>query len=468
LERITGSNFQKPAVLRMTITEIMSTLSDLGVSPRKSLGQNFLHDKNIAVWMVGKLDSKPGDHVIEIGPGLGALTEELLRRELSTTLLEKDRAFARYLREKFAQNPGVEVIEGDALDYDTRSDFLRRPAGVIGNLPYYLSSPLLFHFCGTPCPYERMLFTVQKEMADRLSAVPATKEYGALTVVIQHRWRVEKIKTLAPTVFLPQPQVDSAVVLMIRRQSGELEDVDSVQFAEIVRTGFSKRRKQVRNALSAFGNPQAVLDALNAVDLPATVRAEDISLEKWIKIANSLRPPVAYGSNPHERIAVVDQNDRLLEPLDRRRVHSENLFHRATHVFIFSGSGELFLQKRSHRKDNFPGRWDSSASGHVDAGEDYLACARREVREEIGLDCSLSKIGAVPASEKTGNEFIEIFAGKSDNSLSLNVHEIETGGFFLLSMIDRWIVQRPLDFAPGFIECYQAVRPSLHQFAAQK
>jgi 16S rRNA (adenine1518-N6/adenine1519-N6)-dimethyltransferase len=445
----------------MNITEIMSTLRDLGVSPRKSLGQNFLHDKNIAAWMVGKLEAKPGDRVIEIGPGLGALTEELLRRELSTTLLEKDRAFAGYLRRKFAKNTGIEVIEGDALEYDTRSDFLRRPAEVIGNLPYCLSSALLFHFCGEPCPYERMLFTVQKEMADRLGAAPGTKEYGALTVIIGHRWRVAKIKTLAAAVFLPQPQVESAVILMTRRRAGELEEVDPVQLAELVRAGFSKRRKQVRNVLSLRDNSEAVLEALNSVDLPATVRAEDISLEKWIKLANTLRPLVIYGSNPNERIAVVDQNDRLLEPLDRKRVHRENLYHRATHVFIFNRSGELFLQKRSHLKDNFPGRWDSSAAGHVDAGEDYLECARREVKEEIGLDCSLSKIGAVPASEKTGNEFIEIFAGKSNALLSVNVHEIETGGFFPLSMVDRWIVQRPSDFAPGFVECYQTVRPSL-------
>ena len=120
----------------MNITEILSTLSNLGVSPRKSLGQNFLHDKNVAAWVVGKLEAKPGDHVIEIGPGLGALTEEILRRGLSMTLLEKDRAFAGYLCRKFEKQIGVETIEGDALEYDTRPDFLRTPAKVIGNLPY--------------------------------------------------------------------------------------------------------------------------------------------------------------------------------------------------------------------------------------------------------------------------------------------------------------------------------------------
>src|SRR6516164_9223111 len=114
----------------MNITEIMSTLEELGVSPRKSFGQNFLHDKNIASWIVSKLELEPGDHIIEIGSGLGALTEELLRTGVSATLLEKDRAFAEYLRKKFA-NTKIEVIEGDALEYDVRRDFLRRRAKVI-------------------------------------------------------------------------------------------------------------------------------------------------------------------------------------------------------------------------------------------------------------------------------------------------------------------------------------------------
>ena len=147
----------------------MSALDSLGAAPRKSLGQNFLHDKNLASWIVEKLEIESGDHVVEIGPGLGALTEEIMRRGVSATLLEKDRAFAKYLREKF-DRPDVEVIEGDALEYDTRVEFLYRPAKLIGNLPYYLSSALLFHFTAEPCPFEHMVFTVQKEMADRLSA----------------------------------------------------------------------------------------------------------------------------------------------------------------------------------------------------------------------------------------------------------------------------------------------------------
>ena len=444
----------------MNITEIMSTLQDLGASPRKSFGQNFLHDKNIAAWIVGKLDLKPVDQVIEIGSGLGALTEEILHSGVSATLLEKDKAFAGYLRKKFADTK-IDVIEGDALEYDTRRDFLRQPAKVVGNLPYYASSQLLFHFCAEPCPYDRMVLTVQKEMADRLSASRGKKEYGSLSVIVQHRWRVAKLKTLSPSVFLPKPRVDSAVLLMTRREPGELEEVDSVRFAEVVRAGFSKRRKQVRNSLNLDADANLIPEVLSAVNLSPTVRAEDISLEKWIKIVNTLRPSVVYGANPNERLTVVDENDQAVRPLDRKTIHRQNLYHRAAHVFIFNRLGELFLQKRSHRKDNFPRRWDSSAAGHVDADEGYMDCAIREVGEEVGLNCSLSKIGAVPASERTGNEFIEIFRANSNAPLSLNVHEIETVGFFSLPMIDRWIAERPSDFAPGFVECYQAVRHAL-------
>jgi len=379
---------------------------------------------------------------------------------VSATLLEKDRAFADYLRRKFA-GVKIDVTEGDALEYDTRWDFLRPPAKVIGNLPYYVASPLLFHFSAEPCPYDRMVLTVQKEMADRLVASPGSKDYGSLTLIVQHRWHVARLKTLAPSVFVPRPKVDSAVLLMTKRKPDDLEEVDAAQFASVVRAGFSKRRKQLRNVLGLLDDSRTILLALKTVDLPVTARAEDISLEDWIRIAKILRPTAIYGGNPAEFLTVVDQNNHLLPPLDRKTVHQKNLYHRAAHVFILNRFGELFLQRRSHRKDNFPLRWDSSAAGHVDAGEGYLECARREVREEIGLDCGLSKIGAVSASERTGNEFIEVFLGHADHPVSLNIYEIETGGYFALAMIDRWVEARPLDFAPGFIECYRTVRRSL-------
>ena len=306
-----------------------------------------------------------------------------------------------------------------------------------------------------------MVFTVQKEMADRLSARPGNKAYGSLSVVMQRNWQISKLKTLAPSVFLPQPQVDSVVLLLIRRGPGEMEETDPVVFSELVKTGFSERRKQMRKLLSRYGDPGEIAAALGTVDLPLTARAEDVSLTQWIRIVNLLVPASMYASDPLELLATVDQKDQPLTPLDRATIHRENLLHRAVHIFILNRSRELFLQKRSHRKDKFPRCWDSSAAGHVNAGESYRDCAIRELNEEIGVTVGLTGLGRIPASEMTGHEFIEIFFGIHDGPFSCNQYEIETGGFFELEMIDAWIERRPDDFAPGFIECYRSVRGRL-------
>jgi 16S rRNA (adenine1518-N6/adenine1519-N6)-dimethyltransferase len=449
-------------ICQVKLTEIMSALDSLGASPRKSLGQNFLHDKNLASWIVEKLEIDSGDHVVEVGPGLGALTEEILRRRVSATLLEKDRAFAKYLREKFAR-PNIEIIEGDALEYDTRVEFLRPPSKIIGNLPYYLSSALLFHFTAEPCPFEHMVLTVQKEMADRLSAAPRCKEYGSLSLIIQRRWRVTRLKVLPPSVFLPQPQVDSVVLLLKGRTPGELEETDAVKFPELVKAGFSERRKQVRKLLSSYGDSDKIEAALDAAGLLLTVRAEEISLNQWIRILNFLQPAIVYGGDPGELLLVVDRNDQPLRAMDRATIHRENLLHRAVHILLVNRFGELLLQKRSHRKDRFPRRWDSSAAGHVDADESYQDCATRELQEEIGVEASLVKIGRVPASEANGYEFIEIFAGIHNGPFRWNQHEIETGGFFKPDMVDVWTSARPQDFAPGFVGCYRTARRRLEE-----
>jgi 16S rRNA (adenine1518-N6/adenine1519-N6)-dimethyltransferase len=433
----------------MKISEIISTLEELGAAPRKSLGQNFLHDSNLAAWIVEKLNLKAHEHVIEIGPGLGALTTEILKHQVSTTLLEKDRAFAKYLAGRF-KTPLLEVVEGDALNYDTRLGFLRQPAKVIGNLPYYMSSALLFHFIAEPCPFERMVFTVQKEMADRLCADPGNKDYGSLSLIIQSRWQAVRLKTLAPSVFLPQPQVDSAVILLTKRDPGELEDFDSGKFSEIVKAGFAERRKQVKKLLAPFDQSGMLEQILAGLGLPGTVRAEAISLPQWINIVNALVPEKIDGNDPNELLEVVDSGNRPIDAKDRATIHRERLLHRAVHVLIRNGRGELLLQKRSHRKQQFPRRWDSSASGHLGLGEAYAAASVRELHEELGIEAPLTFVGRLPASEATGYEFIEIYEGLYDGPLRCNEHEIETVGWFEPLMLADWIEKRPEDFAPAF------------------
>jgi len=447
----------------------MSTLEKLGASPRKSLGQNFLHDNNLARWIVERLELMPGDHVLEIGPGLGALTQWLPLDRVSATLLEKDRLFASFLQERF-NGPAVEVKLGDALQYDKRTLFCKGEVKLIGNLPYYVSTPLIFHFSAEPCPISRMVLTVQKEVGDRLTAAPRSGEYGSLSVLLQRRWEIKRLRVLPPSVFLPRPEVDSLVIELNKKSPTDIEEISEQWFVKVVKTGFSERRKKLTNTLGKLVPSKAVEEALIAEGLGGLARAEELSPMAWVNLAKRLggfrsegsanaTPPV--GVDPKENLQVVDEQDCPIRGVDRATVHAERLLHRAIHIFVLNNAGELFLQRRSYRKDTFPRKWDSSAAGHVDLGESYEACAIRELREELGLVDQPREIGRVPASEKTGQEFIRIYQAEADEIIDLNEEEIETGGFFPVSVIDEWIRQRPEDFASGFLECYREVRGGL-------
>jgi 16S rRNA (adenine1518-N6/adenine1519-N6)-dimethyltransferase len=473
------------------ISEIMSTLEKLGASPRKSLGQNFLHDNNLARWIVERLELEPGDHVLEIGPGLGALTECLPLDRVSATLLEKDRLFASFLRERFSR-PSVEVKLGDALQYDKRALFCKGEVKLVGNLPYYVSSALLFHFSAEPCPISRMVLTVQKELGDRLTASPRSREYGSPSVLLQRRWQIKRLRVLPPSVFLPRPEVDSVVVELRKKQPADVLEISERWFDKVVKAGFSERRKKLTNTLSKLMPSREVEAALAASGLSGLSRAEELSPEAWVNLAQrladvssepsdplqsdtfgqprtrSLVPTRAGAVDPTESLQVVDEQDQPMRGVDRATVHGEKLLHRAVHIFVLNSAGELYLQQRSYRKDTFPRKWDSSAAGHVDLGESYDACASRELREELGLNAEPAEIGQVAASAKTGQEFIRIYLAGAEEIVELNEQEIETGGFFPISIVDEWIQQRPEDFASGFLECYHEVRGRLGEVRSEK
>jgi 16S rRNA (adenine1518-N6/adenine1519-N6)-dimethyltransferase len=438
----------------------MSTLEQLGASPRKSFGQNFLHDRNMARWIVNQLAIQTGDHVVEIGPGLGALTANLSQSGVSATLLEKDKLFAEFVESTFSGDR-IRVVKGDALECDVREFFPLGSVKVVGNLPYYASTPILFHFTADPSPFERLVFTVQREVADRLVAIPGTKEYGAITVLLQARWNIVRLRVLAPTLFFPRPQVDSAVIRLLRKSGQEIPEIDWPQFSGLVKTGFGERRKQLRKNLSKLFPVDSLENAFGSIGLSSSCRAEELSGRKWFELAHHLIPSSGEGSHPTEKLVLVDDSDRPIGAADRQVIHDQGLRHRAVHLFILNRDRELFLQKRSWRKDQHPQRWDSSAAGHVDAGESYDDCARRELSEELGISADLDRIGAIGASSKTGQEFISIYRGSHDGPIRYNALEIETGGFFSLATIDVWIEKRSEDFAPGFLECYRAVRSRL-------
>jgi 16S rRNA (adenine1518-N6/adenine1519-N6)-dimethyltransferase len=297
---------------------------------------------------------------------------------------------------------------------------------------------------------------LQKEMARRISAGPGTSDYGALSLLVQLQYRVEFLRTVPASVFLPEPDVDSAFVRITPRLPNELPSHDPETFFRLVRQGFSQRRKQLRNLLRQEIPDWAEVAA--AVGFDPRTRAEQLSLEQWIALSerSRSRPLTAADTAASERFPVVDENDHLLGDAPRVEVHGDNLRHRAVHLFIFNRQGELFLQKRSRWKDRHPLLWDSSAAGHVEAGEKYDETAVRELKEELGVTAELARVVKLPASERTGEEFIWLYRGEHEGPFQLAKAEIEHGEFFSVDIVTRWVKARPDDFAPGFLECWQA------------
>src|SRR5207244_3247822 len=218
----------------MKLSEMAATLREIGVSPVKSLGQNFLHDRNLAQWIVDQAEITPKDFVIEIGPGLGALTELVLTKGARVLAIEKDKRLVNYLRAQF-QTSRLEIIHADALEFDTRALYAQPKVKLLGNLPYYVSSQLLLKFLEYPSPIYLWVFMLQKELAKRLGAAPATSDYGALTLLVQLHYRVEFLRTVPASVFLPKPEVDSAVVLITQRDPRELALYNYNVFENLVR-----------------------------------------------------------------------------------------------------------------------------------------------------------------------------------------------------------------------------------------
>ncbi len=432
----------------MTLTEIQRALTTLDTKPRQSLGQNFLHDQNLARWIVARLGLHAGDHVVEIGPGLGALTEHLLSEDITVTLIEKDRSMVAWLAERF-RDSRVELFHMDALDFDLRNLYGKGPVKIIGNLPYYVSTPLIAKFASALSPASILVLTLQHEVAARLHAQPGTKDFGAMSVCSSRRWNVRYVKKLPASVFFPQPKVSSAVVVFERKAAETIPPCDEIVFESLVRRGFSERRKQLRNLLPEFKERWSSLCA--DLGLSETVRAEELSLATWEKFTRSVNPVEAQRAE--EMFDIVDENDSVLGLRPRKEVHVNNLRHRAVHILITNEKGELFLQKRSIWKDRNPACWDSSAAGHVDTGETYEEAARRELGEEIGIDCPVTKIGRLPCSPETGCEFIEVFQGRHEGPFRLASLEVETGAFFPREQVLAWLQRSPADFSPVFAQC---------------
>jgi len=253
------------------------------VTPNKRLGQHFLTDRNILERIVDALDPAPGDVVLEIGPGKGSLTEALLARGLTVIAVEKDRRLAEHLRDQVS---GVrcQVVTGDALRLDwyaLSSEHQPPDTGhrlkVIGNIPYNITSPLLEKALAPPLP-ERVVFLVQKEVADRLAAGPGSRVYGALSVGVQAQCDVERLFTVPAGAFTPRPRVTSALVRLTPLPESAIAPDEVPAFRAFVTACFGRRRKQLRNVLMGVtGQSAAVVTAgLRELGLDAAARPETL------------------------------------------------------------------------------------------------------------------------------------------------------------------------------------------------
>ena len=275
----------------------MKTVPAVRLGPRKSLGQNFLRDDNIARKIVAAIDPQQEDCVLEIGPGEGALTRHLAGRCRTLTVVDVDQRVVSAMNAMFSDG-SVEVILGDFLATDLQAFACTHPGRfrVVGNIPYYITSPILFHVLDNRAPVCDLTITVQKEVGRRMLATPGTGDYGILSVFCGYYAEVRALFEISPSAFFPKPAVTSLVMQLKFRLRPVHPARDEKFFREMVRSTFGKRRKTLRNSLRYFAAPRGI----TLPDLPLLERRpEELSLPELVELSNVLleRAP-ARGAEP--------------------------------------------------------------------------------------------------------------------------------------------------------------------------
>jgi 16S rRNA (adenine1518-N6/adenine1519-N6)-dimethyltransferase len=263
---------------------------------KKKFGQNFLVDEQIIGNIISAICPEPEDNMVEIGPGLGALTRPLLKKLNHLHVVEIDRDIIARLERDYPQDnppnplfkggaslkPKLSIHAGDALEFDIAT--LPAPLRIVGNLPYNISSPLLFHFAAYAERIRDMHFMLQNEVVERMVAEPSTPAYGRLSVMLQYRFQMEKLLDVPPESFRPAPKVDSAIVRMIPLPVSEIAVRNEKLFAAIIRTAFGQRRKTLRNTLRGYLDETG----FEKLGINPQLRAENLAVIDFIKVANYL------------------------------------------------------------------------------------------------------------------------------------------------------------------------------------
>jgi 16S rRNA (adenine1518-N6/adenine1519-N6)-dimethyltransferase len=251
---------------------------------RKRFGQNFLEDFSVITRIINAIDIRETDHLVEIGPGKGALTESLVQQSRHLDVIEIDRDLAAYLRSRYAATENLTIHCTDAL----KTDFQSLTVGseklrIIGNLPYNISTPLLFHLLDQQANIRDMHFMLQKEVVDRICANPGSKTFGKLSVMIQFHCKTEALFNVPPHSFIPEPKVTSAVVRLTPRESPQYWVKNPDDFRSLVNQAFSKRRKTLRNALKGFLSAEEI----ESTGIDPTARAETLEIEDYTRLSDT-------------------------------------------------------------------------------------------------------------------------------------------------------------------------------------
>lgn len=279
-------------------TRTKAIMDSYGLTFKKSLGQNFLTDINILNKIVMAADVTEEDDVIEIGPGIGALTEQLAKNAHQVMALEIDDRLIPVLADTLAPYDNVKVVHQDVLKADLKDLIKQNFDGkhklkLVANLPYYITTPIIMHLLETGIDFDRIVVMMQKEVADRLAADPGTKDYGSLSVAVQYEMDA-KIAFIVPrTVFIPQPKVDSAIIVLEKKKSKPEEPVDEAFFKKMVKQIFLHRRKSLWNNLQgAYGKDEEtkakMTKALEEAEISPSVRAEKLSISRMIRLSDAL------------------------------------------------------------------------------------------------------------------------------------------------------------------------------------
>ena len=254
----------------------------------KKLGQNFLIKRGIVDEIVHAAELTPGDPVLEVGPGIGTLTQGLAQSGADVTAIELDRRLLEVLDTTLASYDNVRIVHGDVLKLDVATIMNHKPFKVVANLPYYITTPIIMSLLESKLPIERLVVMVQKEVALRMVAKPGTKDYGALSVAVQYYTEPDIVLDVPPKSFLPAPAVTSSVIRCVLRDKPPVDVIDEKLFFRVVKAGFAQRRKTFSNTMKTTGlSRDRIEELLVKANIDGQRRGETFTLQEFADVANA-------------------------------------------------------------------------------------------------------------------------------------------------------------------------------------